>query len=58
MVKADPTRNYYADLKVSANASENEIRKAFRGLALQYHPDRNPGRESEFVVKFQEGTGL
>lgn len=54
MVKADPTRNYYADLKVSANASENEIRKAFRGLALQYHPDRNPGRESEFVVKFQE----
>lgn len=54
MVKADPTRNYYADLKVSANASENEIRKAFRTLALQYHPDRNPGREAEFVVKFQE----
>ncbi|KAH9864032.1 hypothetical protein J1614_009965 [Plenodomus biglobosus] len=54
MVKADPTRNYYADLKVSANASENEIRKAFRTLALQYHPDRNPGRETDFVVKFQE----
>ncbi|KAJ4371538.1 hypothetical protein N0V83_004757 [Neocucurbitaria cava] len=54
MVKADPTRNYYADLKVAANASENEIRKAFRTLALQYHPDRNPGREVEFVVKFQE----
>ncbi|KAF1911186.1 hypothetical protein BDU57DRAFT_524951 [Ampelomyces quisqualis] len=54
MVKADPTRNYYADLKVSANATENEIRKAFRALALQYHPDRNPGRETEVVVKFQE----
>lgn len=54
MVKADPTRNYYADLKVSANASENEVRKAYRGLALQYHPDRNPGRETEVVVKFQE----
>jgi curved DNA-binding protein CbpA len=54
MAKADPTRNYYADLKVPANASENEIRKAFRALALQYHPDRNPGRETEFVVKFQE----
>ncbi|KAF1845425.1 uncharacterized protein K460DRAFT_376855 [Cucurbitaria berberidis CBS 394.84] len=54
MVKADPTRNYYADLKISANAGENEIRKAFRTLALQYHPDRNPGREVEFVVKFQE----
>ncbi|EUC32730.1 hypothetical protein COCCADRAFT_5651 [Bipolaris zeicola 26-R-13] len=54
MVKADPTRNYYADLKVSATATENEIRKAFRTLALQYHPDRNPGREAEFVVRFQE----
>ncbi|KAH5742802.1 hypothetical protein HBI18_028130 [Parastagonospora nodorum] len=54
MVKADPTRNYYADLKVSANATETEIRKAYRGLALQYHPDRNPGRETEVVVKFQE----
>jgi curved DNA-binding protein CbpA len=54
MVKADPTRNYYADLKITASASENEIRKAFRALALQYHPDRNPGREAEFVVKFQE----
>jgi curved DNA-binding protein CbpA len=54
MVKADASRNYYADLKVTPNASENEIRKAFRSLALQYHPDRNPGREQEFVVKFQE----
>ncbi|KAG9386648.1 DNAJ domain containing protein [Pyrenophora tritici-repentis] len=51
---ADPTRNYYADLRVSADASENEIRKAFRTLALQFHPDRNPGRETEFVVRFQE----
>lgn len=54
MVKADASRNYYADLKVAPNASENEIRKAFRTLALQYHPDRNPGREADFVVKFQE----
>ena len=54
MVKADASRNYYADLKVAPNANENEIRKAFRTLALQYHPDRNPGREAEFVVKFQE----
>ncbi|KAJ4989448.1 DnaJ domain-containing protein [Stagonosporopsis vannaccii] len=54
MVKADASRNYYADLKVAPNAHENEIRKAFRSLALQYHPDRNPGHEAEFVVKFQE----
>jgi curved DNA-binding protein CbpA len=54
MAKADATRNYYQDLGVAANADENEIRKAFRQLALKYHPDRNPGRETEFVVKFQQ----
>ncbi|KAF2830763.1 hypothetical protein CC86DRAFT_391600 [Ophiobolus disseminans] len=54
MAKADPTRNYYADLKVPANATEAEIRRAFRGLALQYHPDRNPGRETEVTARFQE----
>ncbi|KAF2465534.1 uncharacterized protein BDR25DRAFT_360476 [Lindgomyces ingoldianus] len=54
MVKPDPARNYYADLEISANADENEIRKAFRQLALKFHPDRNPGREAEFVTKFQQ----
>lgn len=54
MVQADATRNYYLDLGVPANAEENDIRKAFRQLALKYHPDRNPGRESEFVQKFQQ----
>ncbi|ORY03865.1 DnaJ domain-containing protein, partial [Clohesyomyces aquaticus] len=54
MVKPDASRNYYSDLEISANADDNEIRKAFRQLALKYHPDRNPGRESEFVTKFQQ----
>ncbi|KAJ9667679.1 hypothetical protein H2201_002214 [Coniosporium apollinis] len=53
MVKADPKRNYYADLDLQPGADTEEIRKQFRKLALIYHPDRNPGRESECVPKFQ-----
>lgn len=54
MAQIDVTRNYYADLGVSAAADESEIRKAYRKLALQYHPDRNRGREVETTTKFQE----
>ncbi|KAF2091971.1 heat shock protein DnaJ, partial [Saccharata proteae CBS 121410] len=53
MVKADPKRDYYADLGVSPDADADEIRKQFRKLALKWHPDRNPGSEAECVPKFQ-----
>ncbi|KAF2840165.1 heat shock protein DnaJ, partial [Patellaria atrata CBS 101060] len=53
MVKADPKHNYYADLDISPNADTDEIKKQFRKLALKYHPDRNPGRETECVPRFQ-----
>lgn len=54
MAKIDATRNYYADLSVPATASDNDIRRSFRKLALECHPDRHPGQEQEWVAKFQQ----
>lgn len=47
-------KDYYKILGVPENASQEEIKRAFRRLALQYHPDRNPGREREAEAKFKE----
>ncbi|EKD17809.1 uncharacterized protein L3040_002180 [Drepanopeziza brunnea f. sp. 'multigermtubi'] len=54
MVKADLTRDYYGDLDLPPTAEVHEIKKQFKKLALTYHPDRNPGRESEVTAKFQK----
>ena len=53
MPEADTPQNYYAHLKVSPTASENEIKNAYRDLALEYHPDRHPGQQAEYTEKFQ-----
>jgi len=47
-------KDFYEILGVSKSASQDEIKKAYRKLALQYHPDRNKGKESE--EKFKEVT--
>lgn len=39
-------------LGVSRNASQKEIKKAFKKLTVKYHPDKNPGKEEEAKQKF------
>ena len=48
-------RDYYEILGVGRDATEEDIKKAYRKLALQYHPDRNPGSK-EAEEKFKEAT--
>ena len=48
-------RDYYEILGVSRDADANEIKSRYRKLAMQFHPDKNPG-DNEAEEKFKEAA--
>ena len=48
------TPDYYLTLGVARNAELKSIKKAYRSLALQWHPDKTPNNKAEAEAKFKD----
>lgn len=53
MADFDPNKDYYAILGIDKDADNATIKKAYRKLSMQYHPDKNPGN-TEAEAKFKD----
>ena len=53
---ADKKRDYYEVLGVARDADADTIKKAYRKLAMKWHPDHNPDNKAEAEAKFKEAS--
>jgi DnaJ-class molecular chaperone len=45
---------YYKELELANNASDDEVKKSYKKLAVKYHPDKNPDNKEESEIKFKK----
>ncbi|KAL4222461.1 DnaJ subfamily B member 6 [Mactra antiquata] len=53
-MKANKMGDYYEILEIGRNATETDIKKAYRKMALKWHPDKNPNNKEEAEKRFKE----
>ena len=50
------TRDYYEILNVDRSATDDDLRRAYRRLAMRWHPDKNPAGKAEAEARFKKIT--